>query len=69
MSKAKALDKRNPEANEGYFARLNQIADHHPLREWLERVKGIEPSYSAWKSRNTAVFSKVILTFSVFLAH
>jgi len=33
----------------------------------LERVKGIEPSYSAWKSGNLVVFSKLILTFSVFL--
>jgi hypothetical protein len=29
----------------------------------LERVKGIEPSYSAWKSPNTVVFSKTVLTF------
>jgi hypothetical protein len=35
----------------------------------LERVKGIEPSYSAWKSRNIVVFSAAVLTFSVFLAH
>jgi hypothetical protein len=35
----------------------------------LERVKGIEPSYSAWKSRNTVVFSAAALTFSVFLVH
>jgi hypothetical protein len=32
----------------------------------LERVKGIEPSYSAWKSGNLLVFSKAALTFSVF---
>jgi hypothetical protein len=35
----------------------------------LERVKGIEPSYSAWKSGNTVVFSAAVLTFSVMLAH
>jgi len=35
----------------------------------LERVKGIEPSYSAWKSRKTVVFSKAVLTFSAYLAH
>jgi hypothetical protein len=29
----------------------------------LERVKGIEPSYSAWKSRDFAARSKTILTF------
>jgi hypothetical protein len=34
----------------------------------LERVKGIEPSYSAWKSWNLVVCSKTVLTFSVFLA-
>jgi hypothetical protein len=34
----------------------------------LERVKGIEPSYSAWKSENLGVFSKAVLTFSTFLA-
>ena len=32
-------------------------------------MKGIEPSYSAWKSENLVVFSKAVLTFSVFLAH
>jgi hypothetical protein len=34
--------------------------------EWLkmlERVKGIEPSYSAWKSRNFATRTTTILTF------
>jgi hypothetical protein len=35
----------------------------------LERVEGIEPSYSAWKSGNAVVFSKAVLTFSVCLAH
>jgi hypothetical protein len=35
----------------------------------LERAKGIEPSYSAWKSRNTAMFSTTVLTFSVFLTY
>jgi hypothetical protein len=35
----------------------------------MERVKGIEPSYSAWKSENLVVFSKAVLTFSVCLAH
>jgi len=39
------------------------------LKSLMERVKGIEPSYSAWKSGNLVVFSKVILTFSVFLAY
>jgi len=34
----------------------------------LERVKGIEPSYSAWKSRNAVVFSKAVLTFLSFLS-
>jgi hypothetical protein len=29
----------------------------------LERVKGIEPSYSAWKSPDFAMFSKAVLTF------
>jgi hypothetical protein len=29
----------------------------------LERVKGIEPSYSAWKSRNFAAPTMTILTF------
>jgi hypothetical protein len=38
------------------------------LKSLMERVKGIEPSYSAWKSE-IAVFSNVILTFSAFLAH
>ena len=33
----------------------------------LERVKGIEPSYSAWKSGNLVVFSKAVLTFFSFL--
>jgi hypothetical protein len=28
----------------------------------MERVKGIEPSYSAWKSRITVTFSKAIQT-------
>jgi hypothetical protein len=32
----------------------------------LERVKGIEPSYSALKSTNFALFSMVILTFLRF---
>jgi hypothetical protein len=32
----------------------------------LERVTGIEPSYSAWKSGNLAVFSASVLTLSVF---
>jgi hypothetical protein len=41
----------------------------HKSLKTLERVKGIEPSYSAWKSRNTVVFSSAVLTFSVFLAH
>jgi hypothetical protein len=29
----------------------------------LERVKGIEPSYSAWKSGNSAIRAKAIPTF------
>jgi hypothetical protein len=29
----------------------------------LERVKGIEPSYSAWNSTNFAMASKTVLTF------
>jgi hypothetical protein len=33
----------------------------------LERVKGIEPSYSAWKSENLETLSKAILTFCCFL--
>jgi hypothetical protein len=33
----------------------------------LERVKGIEPSYSAWKSENLETLSKAILTFCSFL--
>jgi hypothetical protein len=33
--------------------------------ETMERVKGIEPSYSAWKSENLVVFSETVLTFSV----
>ena len=40
-----------------------------PIEIILERVKGIEPSYSAWKSGKIVVFSAAILTFSVFLAH
>jgi hypothetical protein len=36
--------------------------------ERLERVKAIEPPYSAWKSRNLLVFSKAVLTFSAYLA-
>jgi hypothetical protein len=32
----------------------------------LERVKGIEPSYSAWKSENSQAFSTAILTFFSF---
>jgi hypothetical protein len=32
----------------------------------LERVEGIEPSYSAWKSGNLVVFSKAVLTFSAW---
>jgi hypothetical protein len=28
----------------------------------LERVKGIEPSYSAWKSRNLIIFTTAVLT-------
>jgi len=35
----------------------------------LERVKGIEPSYSAWKSGNLVVFPAAVLTFSAVLAH
>jgi hypothetical protein len=40
--------------------------------EWLkmlERVKGIEPTHSAWKSGKTVAASKAVLTFSVFFAH
>jgi hypothetical protein len=37
------------------------------LKSHLERVKGIEPSYSAWKSRKTAVFSEAVLTLFNFL--
>ena len=32
----------------------------------LERVKGIEPSYSAWKSPDFAMFSRAVLTFFGF---
>jgi hypothetical protein len=35
----------------------------------LERVKGIEHSYSAWKSGNPAVLLAAVLTFSAFWAH
>jgi hypothetical protein len=38
-------------------------------RRGMERVEGIEPSYSAWKSENLVVLAKAILTFSVFLTH
>jgi hypothetical protein len=50
------------------FVRISFAAGPKQLNN-LERVKGIEPSYSAWKSRKTVVFSTAILTFSVFLAH
>jgi hypothetical protein len=33
------------------------------LKSLLERVKGIEPSYSAWKSPNSATRAITILTF------
>jgi hypothetical protein len=33
----------------------------------LELVKGIEPSYSAWKSPDFPMFTRAILTFSSFL--
>jgi hypothetical protein len=40
----------------------------YPLIRKLERVKGIEPSYSAWKAANTVAFSAIVLKF-VFSAH
>jgi hypothetical protein len=44
-------------------------AGDEKLHKRMERVKGIEPSYSAWKSGNPVVFSVAVLTFSVVLAH
>ena len=37
--------------------------------ERLERVKGIEPSYSAWKSQKRLLPSTLALTFSMPLAY
>jgi hypothetical protein len=48
------------------FSKTNDVA-FQPLHEF-ERI-GLVGVYSAWKSRNTAVFSKAVLTFSVFLVH
>src|SRR5258705_5161226 len=47
---------------------VDALAGHQLLHgsNEMERVKGIEPSYSAWKSRNLVVFSKAVLTFSAF---
>ena len=40
-----------------------EIHRPHKSLKTLERVKGIEPSYSAWKSRFSPALSKRILTF------
>jgi hypothetical protein len=47
----------------------NEIRPLAKSMKRLERVKGIEPSYSAWKLGNLVVLPKAVLTFSVFLAH
>jgi hypothetical protein len=48
------------------FSRLVGMENSKPNKclKTLERVKGIEPSYSAWKSGKAGVFSRTGLTFS-----
>jgi hypothetical protein len=63
-----SIEKRASERVKQPFVRMKSDPFAKSMKR-LERVKGIEPSYSAWKSGNLIVFSKAVLTFSVILAH